>query len=55
MLGIPNKLENIPLSDADVLEQVSRRIGDMRRPDVESGRREISHCLLKGHVGPFPL
>jgi hypothetical protein len=55
MLGIPNKLENIPLRDADMLEQVPRRMGDMRRPDVESGRRESIHCLLKGHVGPFPL
>jgi len=51
MRRIANKLQNVPLGDAQVVEQVSGHIRNLGREVADMCYREGGDDLIKGHKG----
>src|SRR5439155_10412070 len=50
MRGIANELQNIPLGDPQVFQQMPRGVGDMRWIVIDMRDGERSNCLIEGHM-----
>src|ERR1035437_3842078 len=55
ILAVPDVVEDVPLGDPDVLEQVPRRVGHVGRQPVDGVVREVCHGGVEWQVGTVPV